>query len=203
MTRGRYVALDGVEGAGKTTVARALTSALRARDLEVETVREPGGTALGEEIRRLLLHSHDMCGWAEALLFAAQRAQLAEEVVEPALAAGRWVVSDRSYYSSLAYQGAARGLGVEQVRQVNEAGLRGVVPDVVVVLEVDPVIGLGRQRDDDRIGGQGLEFQQAVAEAFRRLAASEPEKVVMVDSSAPIDRVVADVLGRLSPGGGG
>lgn len=194
MTRGRYLALEGVEGAGKSTVARTLSSRFDELGHDVVTVREPGGTALGEEVRRLLLHSDDMCAWAEALLFAAQRAQLAAEVVEPALAAGRWVVSDRSYYSSLAYQGAARGLGVEAVRRVNEAGLQGVVPDLVVVLDVDPGLGLGRQHEDDRIGGQGVAFQEAVADGFRRLAAAEPEKVVVVDASAPIASVVDEVM---------
>lgn len=198
MTRGRYLALEGVEGAGKSTMARALAAELEELGRDVVMVREPGGTPLGEEVRRLLLHSDDMCAWAEALLFAAQRAQLAAEVVGPALAAGRWVISDRSYYSSLAYQGAARGLGVETVRQVNEAGLDGVLPDLVVVLDVDPAVGLGRQHVDDRIGGQGVAFQEAVAEGFRRLAAAEPGKVVIVDASVPIASVVDDVMRHIA-----
>ncbi|MFO7548839.1 MAG: dTMP kinase [Acidimicrobiia bacterium] len=197
MTRGRYVALEGIEGAGKSTVAASLVDRLTDRGMPVVAVREPGGTALGEEIRRMLLHAGDMSPWAEALLFAAQRAQLAAEVVGPALDRGRWVVSDRSYYSSLAYQGAARGLGVDAVRGVNEAGLQGVVPDLVIVLDVEPSIGLRRQAVPDRIGGEGEGFQRAVAAAFRSLAASEPDRVVLVDAAAPRDVVVDSVMARV------
>ncbi|GIU92141.1 MAG: thymidylate kinase [Acidimicrobiia bacterium] len=177
----RYIALEGVEGAGKSTVAELVAAELQKQGRQVVTVREPGGTRLGEEIRRLLLHSHEMDPWAEAALFCAQRAQLAREVVAPALAGGAWVVSDRSYYSSLAYQGYARGLGVEQVRTLNELALNGVVPDLVVVLDVEPEVGLGRQREPDRIGGQGVEFQRRVAEGYRSLAAAEPHRVVILE----------------------
>jgi dTMP kinase len=195
--RGRYLALEGIEGAGKSTIAERLVDRLTAEGTPALAVREPGGTALGEEIRRLLLHAGDMSPWAEALLFAAQRAQLAAEVVAPALDAGTWVVSDRSYYSSLAYQGAARGLGIEAVRAVNEAGLGGVVPDLVVVLDVEPSVGLRRQAVPDRIGGQGEGFQHAVAQAFRALAGSEPDRVVLVDATGPRDEVVDAVLARV------
>lgn len=178
--RGCYVALEGVEGAGKSTVGAALAARLREAGREVVEVREPGGTALGEEVRRLLLHADEMTPWAEALLFAAQRAQLVAEVVSPALARGAWVVSDRSYYSSLAYQGGARGLGIDAVRRVNEIAVGGVAPDLVAVLDVAPDEGLARQQDPDRIGGQGLGFQRRVAEAYHRLAAAEPDRVVLV-----------------------
>ena len=123
MTR-RYVAFEGVDGAGKTTVTARVVERLTARGFEVVPVREPGGTPTGEAIRRVLLELGGVVGeWAEALLFAAARSQLAAGVVGPALAAGRAVVSDRSVYSSLAYQGGARGLGIAAVRRVNEAGL--------------------------------------------------------------------------------
>ena len=177
---GCYVALEGVEGAGKSTVGKALAARLRAEGHEVVEVREPGGTTLGEEVRRLLLHAEEMTPWAEALLFAAQRAQLVVEVVGPALQRGAWVVSDRSYYSSLAYQGGARGLGIDEVRRVNEGAVGGVVPDLVVVLDVAPDHGLARQQEPDRIGGQGLGFQLRVAEAYHRLAEAEPDRVVLL-----------------------
>lgn len=196
--RGRYLALEGVEGAGKSTIARRLVEGLLAEGRRALLVREPGGTRLGEEVRRLLLDSEEMGPWAEALLFAAQRAQLAVEVVGPALQRGEWVVTDRSYYSSLAYQGWARGLGIEQVRLVNEAGLGEVVPDLVVVLEVDPEVGLARQQHADRIGGQGVEFQQRVAEGYRRLAEAEPHRVVLIPADgdpAEVTRRVMEVVG--------
>ena len=150
---GRYIALEGGEGAGKTTVTRALAALIADAGHEAVIVREPGGTWLGEEIRRLLLHSRDMTPWAEAALFAAARAQLIAEEVRPALAREAWVISDRTYYSSLAYQGGARGLGVEEVRRLNEAVLGGVLPHLVAVIDVDPAVGLSRQIDSDRSGG--------------------------------------------------
>jgi dTMP kinase len=190
----RYIALEGVEGAGKSTVAGLVAAELEKMGREVVTVREPGGTQLGEEIRRLLLHSQEMDPWAEAALFCAQRAQLAREVVAPALVRGAWVVSDRSYYSSLAYQGYARGLGVEQVRTLNELALDGVVPDLVVVLDVEPEVGLGRQQEPDRIGGQGVEFQRRVAEGYRRLAAVEPHRVVLLEGGSEPETLARRVV---------
>ena len=190
---GFYVALEGGEGAGKSTVAALLGARLRAGGHKVVLVREPGGTTLGDRIRELLLHGDQMAHWAEAMLFAAQRAQLAAEVISPALADGAVVVADRSYYSSLAYQGAARGLGVESVRLVNEAGMQGVVPDLVVVLLVEPKEGLSRQRVLDRIGGEGVEFVEKVQAAYQELAALEPGRVLVLDGSGPPDIVAARV----------
>lgn len=190
----RYIALEGVDGSGKSTVAAGVAAFLSARGHDVVTVREPGGTELGEEIRRLLLHSSEMTAWAEAALFAAQRAQLVAEVVRPALERGAWVISDRSYYSSLAYQGGARGLGVDAVRRLNETVLDGVVPDLVVVLRVEPEVAIGRQEVPDRIGSVGVEFQHRVAEAFDRLAADEPGRVVVVPAGNTVDEVVEGVL---------
>lgn len=194
----RYVAFEGVEGAGKSTVIRGVAEAFEAAGDEVVLVREPGGSPLGEGIRDLLLHGPEMIPWAEAQLFAAQRAQLAAEVIRPALARGAWVLGDRSVYSSLAYQGHARGLGIPQVRAVNEAGLGGTWPDRVVLLHTDPEAGLRRQRVADRIGGEGLAFQRLVADGYRILADAEPERfgIVPVDDSHP-RAVVADVCAML------
>lgn len=160
-------------------------------------VREPGGTRLGEQIRSILLHGEAMALWTETLLFAAQRAQLAAEVIAPALARGDFVVSDRSYYSSLAYQGGARGLGIDLVRTVNEAGLDGVVPDLVAVLWLDPDDALSRQDGIDRIGGEGAVFQREVAAAYRRLAAEDPERVHLVDGSRPVEAIVDEIMEML------
>ena len=190
---GRYIAVEGIDGAGKTTVARAVVEGLRQSDHRVEMVREPGGTRIGEAIRQIVLHSEeDLAPWTEALLFAAARAQLAQEVVAPLLAEGVWVVTDRSVFSSLAYQGAGRRLGVDTVRQVNAAGLGEVWPDLVILLALDPIEGLRRQDAPDRIGGAGLELQQRVAEAYRELA-REPT-FATVDAAGPFDAVVQDCL---------
>lgn len=193
----RYLGVEGVDGAGKSTVVQGVTARLREMGRQVVVVREPGGTEVGEQIRSLLLHGSEMAPWTEALLFAAQRAQLAATVVGPALAAGKTVVSDRTYYSSLAYQGGARDLGIELVRSVNEAGLDGVLPDLVVVLWLDPETALARQDGVDRIGGAGARFQARVADAYRELAAGEPGRVVLIDADRPVEQVVSDIVGRL------
>ena len=186
-----YVAFEGIEGAGKSTVAMRVGERLESDGRRVVRVREPGGTAVGEPIREILL-SHELAPepWTEALLFAAARAQLAAEVVGPALDAGAWVLSDRSVYSSLAYQGAGRGLGIGAVRSVNEPGLLGVWPSLVILLAVDARDGLARQAVGDRIGDEGVSFQQAVADGFATVAASEPDRFVTIDASAPLDEVV-------------
>lgn len=193
MSRGRYIALEGIEGAGKSTIRDHLAGALRGDGHEVVTVREPGGTSTGEGIRRLLLDGDDMAPWTEALLFAAQRSQLAEEVIEPALGRGAWVIGDRSVYSSLAYQGGGRELGIEAVRQVNQAGLGDTWPDLVIVLAVDPEAGLARQHGADRIGGQGVEFQRRVARFYEELAAAEPDRIAVVGAARPVGDVAEQI----------
>jgi dTMP kinase len=191
----RYIAFEGIEGAGKSTVAEKVADELRDGTNRVVTVREPGGTRTGERIRGVLLDTDGSPGpWAEALLFAAARAQLAEEVVGPALAAGDWVVSDRSVYSSLAYQGGGRQLGIDAVRSVNEPGLAGVWPQLVILLRVDAIAGLGRQRIADRIGREGVEFQQRVADAFDELAIAEPDRFAVIDAGRPLGNVVTAAL---------
>ena len=197
MSAGRYVAFEGVEGAGKSTIAGVVASRLIQSGEEVVVVREPGGTTIGEGIREVLLHGRDMADWTEALLFAAQRAQLADEVIAPALAAGSWVLGDRSVYSSLAYQGGARGLGIDRVREVNRAGLGDVWPDMVILLRLEPGEGLRRERGTDRIGGQGLEFQQSVADAYERLVVAEPIRVLPIDAARPVDAVADEVVAAL------
>lgn len=190
-----YIAFEGIEGTGKSTIAARLVSYLEDQGIDVLFVREPGGSTTGERIRRVLLDPDGTVSpWSEALLFSAARAQLAHEVVGPALAAGRWVVSDRSVYSSLAYQGGGRGLGVAAVRSVNEPGLGDVWPQTVVLLRLDAETGLMRQEDPDRIGGEGAAFQSQVADTFDNLAAAEPERFVVVDASQDIDAVWTEVL---------
>jgi len=187
---GHYLAFEGIEGTGKSTLAARCAAGLRRHGIDVVEVREPGGTPTGERIRRVLLDAGGtVAPWSEALLFAAARAQLARDVVGPALAAGSWVVSDRSVYSSLAYQGGGRGLGVAKVRAVNAPGLGEVWPQLVVLLRLAPEIGLARQQDPDRIGSEGLGFQRVVAATFDELAAAEADRFVVVEAGPPVDEV--------------
>lgn len=195
---GHYIAFEGIEGTGKSTIAALLAEYLEDRGRSVLRVREPGGTATGERIRRVLLDPDgSVSPWSEALLFAAARAQLASEIVGPALEEGRWVISDRSVYSSLAYQGAGRGLGVAQVRAVNEPGLGEVWPEMVLLLHLDAATGLARQEDPDRIGAEGVTFQTIVADAFEELAATDPDRFVVVDASLKLQSVWEQVLAHV------
>lgn len=191
----RFVALEGVDGSGKSTQAALLADALRARGHEVVLTREPGGTVLGEGVRNLVLAGGTMSPVAEALLFAAARAQLVAEVVRPALDAGRWVVTDRFVDSSLAYQGAARGLGVDAVWEINRPGVEGCLPDLAVVLDVPVRLAAGRDTGpDDRIESEGLALQEAVAAGYRELAASFPDRIATVNGGGSVDEVHARVL---------
>lgn len=190
----RYIALEGGDGSGKSTVAQALAGRLEELGEDVIVVREPGGTAVGEAIRELLLDSERLDHWAEVFLFAAQRAELAREVVVPALDAGTWVISDRSYYSSIAYQGRARGLGEAEVRQINELGLDGAVPDHVFVLDVEPEAALARQHREDRIGSEGVDFQKLVRQAYLELAQTEPERVHVLAGDLSVEEMVTRIL---------
>ncbi|MFP3881665.1 MAG: dTMP kinase [Actinomycetota bacterium] len=189
----KYIALEGVDGSGKSTVGRALVERLGNLGEEAILVREPGGTDVGEAVRRLLLDSDSLDHWAEVFLFAAQRAELAREVIAPALEEGKWVVSDRTYYSSIAYQGRARSLGEDTVRSINETGLEGVLPDHVFVLDVEPDVALARQDRPDRIGKEGVEFQAAVRSCYLDLADTE-EKVVVVDGTMSVEDTVERIL---------
>jgi dTMP kinase len=196
---GSYIAFEGVEGAGKSTVARRVAHAVAASGAHVVEVREPGSTEAGESIRQVLLHGEVLEPWTEALLFAAQRAQLAAEVIRPALAIGSMVITDRSVYSSLAYQGGGRRLGVEKVRFVNEQGLGGTWPDRVVLLRVDPTTGMSRQEIADRIGAEPTEFLDRVAITYDRLAAGEPERFIVIDAALPLGAVVEAALEAIGP----
>jgi dTMP kinase len=190
MAEGRYIALEGSEGSGKSTHVHRLASALGGL-----ATREHGGTKIGELIRAILADPANaaLTDKAEALLIAADRAQHLEELVEPALASGRHVISDRSVYSSLAYQGYGRGLALDQVRAVNEWAIGGRWPDLVVLLDVpaDQIARRMRRRELDRFERSGPEFYERVNEGFRELAATEPDRWVVVNGDAPIDVVAA------------
>ncbi|MCS7235942.1 MAG: dTMP kinase [Armatimonadota bacterium] len=203
--RGLYIALEGPEGSGKTTQLRRLAARLRQRGLEVVEVREPGSTALGEQVRALLedpAHG-DMTAEAEALLFAAARAQLLRCVVRPALEQGRVVLSDRCVYASLAYQGYGRGLGEEVVRRVNEVATGGLLPDLVVLLDLPVEEGLvrdaGKSRSGgDRIGQEAVEFHRRVREGYLRLS-REDRRIRVVRADDDPDRVAEQVWEAVRP----
>ena len=190
-----YIAFEGIEGAGKSTVINAVDRYLRDRGVVVTTVREPGATRVGEQIRSILLDQDiELDAWAESLLFAAARAHLVREVVQPAMERGAIVLSDRSVFSSLAYHGGCRQLGVDRVRMVNAAGLAGIWPHRVVLLRVDAKTGLARQDIADRIGSEGIAFQARVAQTFDALVESDPERFAVIDANQQSDAVVQAVL---------
>jgi dTMP kinase len=201
--RGKFISLEGGEGSGKSTQGKALAAALRARGLEVVETREPGGSDGAEKIRGLLLEGADE-RWgakAEALLFAAARADHVEKAIGPALAAGRWVVTDRFVDSSLAYQGGAGGLGIETVRAINSFAVGDCFPDRTLVLTSDEGAERARARDggsSDRIGGRGADYHQKVDLAFRLIAAEEPDRVRLVDASGSPDEVTQRLLGAIA-----
>ena len=190
--RGLFVTFEGIDRSGKTTQARLLADALGDRAV---AVREPGGTPVGEQVRSLLKDPEVEIGaHAEALLFAAARAELVSRVIRPALADGRVVVSDRFLDSSLAYQGEARGLGVDEVLEVNRWATEGLLPDVTIYLAIDPAAAVARAGEGDRIEGEGTALQERVARAYQHLAEAEPGRWHRIDASRPPDEVHADVV---------
>ncbi len=194
--RGLFLVLEGPEGSGKTTQAARLGEWLTSRGLRVLRVREPGGTDAGEEIRRLLLHRGHLPARAELLLMEAARAVLVEERIRPALAEGTIVLADRFALSSLAYQGEARGLGLEAVRELNAFATGGLDPDLTIVLAVSPDVSESRRSARgaaDRIERAGREFHDRVARAYEMLAREEPG-VVLLDGSAPPHAVHEQVV---------
>lgn len=201
---GRFISLEGGEGAGKSTQLTRLASSLRERGIEVVETREPGGSVGGEAIRGLLLQGEEdrWTPGAEALLFAAARADHVAKLIKPALAEGKWVLSDRFLDSSIAYQGGAGGVGAEAIRSLHKIGSGGFLPDRTFLLELPPQAAAERAslRDGgggDRIGSRGGEYHMQVAAAFRALAAQEPGRFRIIDASRSPEAVTNAMLAAL------
>jgi dTMP kinase len=198
----RLITVEGLDGAGKTSLVVALAGALRERGGDVDVLREPGGVAAAERARAVVLDPGLRVGArAEALLYAAARAQLVEEAVAPVLAAGRWVLLDRFVDSSLAYQGGGRELGVEEVAAINDFACAGVRPDRTLLLRIDPALGRARQGGrgaaPDRLEREDPAFFTRVAATYDRLAAADPDRIRVLDASRSPEAVLADALAAL------
>lgn len=206
MTRaypGLFVAFEGGDGAGKSTQAALLVSSLRDRGLDVVQTREPGGTEVGAAIRQLLLEPDSAIdAKAEALLFAADRAQHVAQVIRPALERGAVVVSDRFLASSIAYQGFARDLGPKKIEEISAWATDGLFPDLTILLKVSPEIGLARAKDRNRMEAESTEFHLAVTEGFDSYVTANPERFLVLDATegeqvlAPL--ILEGVLSRLN-----
>ena len=206
MARGRFIAFEGGEGAGKSTQSRLLAETLRGYGLEVVTTREPGGTPGAEAIRQLLLDAEGE-GWnarAEALLFAAARADHVARLIRPALERGAWVVCDRFLDSSRAYQGGGGGLDDADILALHRIGSEGLLPDLTLLIEapdaqIEERLARRDGGENDRIGGREAAFHARVRAAFARLAAAEPGRFARIDGSGPVETTRAAILEAVEP----
>lgn len=196
---GLFIVFEGGDGAGKSTQVRCLSRWLTARGIPQLTTREPGGTPLGARLREVLLHSDDApTARAEALLFAADRAQHVESVILPALNRGEWVLCDRYIDSSIAYQGGGRDLDPRQVGMLSRWATCGLTPDLTVLLDVPVQVGAARRRGAaDRMESESVAFHEQVAARFRELAGLAPQRYLVVDATRPAEAICAEVLTRL------
>lgn len=191
---GRFISFEGGDGAGKTTQIALLVEHIKSTGGEAVVTREPGGTELGRKIRQALLHGEDLSPRTEALLYSADRAHHAATVIRPALDRGATVITDRFADSSVAYQGAARDLGVDEIRELNTWAVDGLTPELTILLDLDPEIGSARVGEEkDRLESAGEAFHRRVRETFLNIAASEPDRFVIVDASRTVAEIAADI----------
>ena len=203
MTRGRLITIEGIDGVGKTTLARALESRLRDHGVEVRLLREPGGVRSAERIREVVMDPElEVAARAEALLYAAARAQLVEEAVAPLLEQGTWVLLDRFVDSSLAYQGAGRQLGMESIAVINEFATGGLRPDRTLLLTLDLSLARARSQDratpTDRLEAQEQDFFARTNDGYLRLALAEPDRIRIVPADAPAAEVLEKAWSAVS-----
>ncbi len=185
-----FVSFEGIDGCGKTTQVELLEAYLEMHDVEVVATREPGGTPLGERLREIVLHGEHVSPWAEAALFAASRAELVAKVIRPALGRGAAVICDRYVDSSLAYQGLARSLGLQQVYELNLHAIEGLLPERTFLLLIPPEVSLQRVGDErDRIESEDMQFRRRVDAAYRRLAQEFPHRIVPIDGMQPPETI--------------
>jgi dTMP kinase len=193
-----FVTFEGLDGSGKSTQAELLRARLEADGVDIVSTRGPGGTELGERLRDLVLHGGHVGPWAEALIYVAARAQLVDEVIRPALDRGASVICDRYLDSSVAYQGVARGLGLDRMFDLNLAAIGGLVPDRTYLLELDPGQVASRiRRHHDRLEREGDDFRERAAAGYRELAQRFPERIVVLDATRPVDKLAEEVYGSL------
>ena len=201
---GLFVCFEGGDGAGKSTQVRLLTELLEELGREVVVTRQPGGTPLGAQIRQLVLHGDHVAARAEALLFAADKAQHVDQLIAPALARGAVVITDRYTDSSIAYQGAGRDLGADEIRVLQHWAVGEVLPDLTIVLDVSPELGRARRGDvQDRLESEADVFHAAVRQGFLALAAQDPGRYLVVDAALTVDEIHALVVEAVTRIGAG
>ncbi len=183
-----YLAFEGIDGSGKSSLIKRLSAVLSNQQIENKIVREPGGTKVGEGVRELLLsHDYEVDALTEALLFCSQRSQLIAEVIKPEVNKGIKILSDRSAYSSVAYQGVGRGLGYETIYQLNDIAVNSFWPEKVVLLDIDPKISLSRQKVADRIGSDKVDFFNKVREGYLRLADEFDNNFLIINAEEDLE----------------
>jgi dTMP kinase len=192
--RGLFVTFEGVEGSGKTTVAKAIAENLRQKGLTVVVTAEPGTTSVGRQIRQLLATVDERTAWTETFLFLADRAEHVAKVIKPALERGEIVLCDRFTDSTIAYQGFGLGLPLERLMQLNSIATNGLVPDLTLLLDIDPEMGLKRSQRETVFERRSLDFHQRVRWGYLWLAKQEPHRVKVIDASQPLESVLTQAL---------